>query len=143
MGFAQIIKTDGTLGILYQSSLPDYTTITSFGEVDQGHPFWSCAFSIVPGKAWRDPANSVYVADAYYAKSSPCYPSTIAKCGTSTVIPPDDPEEIFGGTPVLRRFADRHVGTNCLFLNGTVRNYRTVELDSMVTGGENCVWDAE
>jgi len=44
---------------------------------------------------------------------------------------------------LTRRFADRHVGTNCLFVDGHVRNFETRHLDSMVPASSDCIWDVD
>lgn len=130
----------GSSGVMYQFSLPSFQSPTSYGDIDQGHPCWSLAFSTVPGRAWRDPPNSVYIADAYFTKSDASYPSMPYATGTSAIVAPDDTSF---GLPIKRRFADRHAGTNCLFLNGCVTSYKTQELDQMTTGSLTCVWDVE
>jgi prepilin-type N-terminal cleavage/methylation domain-containing protein len=132
----------GSYGVMYQDSLPSYTTMNSYGDIARGHPMWSCAFSTAAGRAWQDPTNSVYVADAYLAKGPKTYPSENYKgYGTSAIVPPSEPG--YSGNAVTRRFADRHIGTNCLFVGGQVRNYATKELDGMVAGQSGCVWDAQ
>jgi prepilin-type processing-associated H-X9-DG protein len=125
---------------MYQDSLPSYTTLNSFGDVERGNPSWSCAFSSKPGAAWTDPAASVYVADSCFTKGAITYPSRGYKgLGTSAIVPPSDPAYSDGS--LTRRFADRHVGTSCLFVDGHVSNYQTQDLDSMVPGASNCIWD--
>ncbi|KKM99372.1 hypothetical protein LCGC14_1148500 [marine sediment metagenome] len=132
----------GSYGVMYQDSLPSYTTPNYSGIVARGHPMWSSAFSTVPGVAWRNPAESVYVADAYLAKGPVTYPSQSYKgYGTSAIVPPSAKGYFDRG--VTRRFADRHCGTNCLFVGGNVRAYVTKDLDDMVAGESDCVWSTD
>jgi len=132
----------GSYGVMYQHSLPSYTAPNHLGIVQRGHPAETCAFPTVPGVAWRNPANSVYVADAYLARGPVTYPSRSYKgFGTSAIVLPSDPEYV--GLNVTRRFADRHAGTNCLFVDGRVKSYVTKDLDSMAPGDGNCVWDTD
>ncbi len=144
----------GSYGIIYQPALPGYKTVncdgsyftwTPDGSDYYADPYFNCAYSTIPGVAWTDPANSVYAADAYFANDYPCYPSVIGDRGCSSIIPPDCSDYLPpGALPVpgnQRRFADRHIGTNCLFLDGCVRNYDTKRLDQMKTGDTNCIWD--
>jgi prepilin-type processing-associated H-X9-DG protein len=100
--------------------------------------------------AWKDPANSVYVADSYLSKSPVAYPSqSYGDYGTSAILPPSImtvsgvplPNPAYFGTGVSRRFADRHCGTNCLFLDGRVAVYPTQTLDGMTVGSPDCIWD--
>ncbi len=135
----------GSYGVMYQESLPSYETEDVAGVVKQGQACDSLAFSTVPGLAWRDPANSVYIADAYLAKGPVSYPTEGYKNnGTSAVVPPSDPDhDYFDAVGVTRRFADRHFGTNCLFVGGRVEMFVTKELDDMVAGSADCIWDVE
>ncbi len=135
----------GSYGVIYQYSLPSYTTINYAGIETQGHPMWSCTFSTVPGEAWRSPSDSIYVADAVFIDGPITYPSGpgYKGYGTSAIEPPSPSVEIGPGDPPTRRFADRHVGTACLFVDGHVLSYETERLDSMVAGEMDCVWDTE
>ena len=45
------------------------------------------------------------------------------------------------GMPLSRRFSDRHGGTNCLFIDGRVENWRTQVLDAMAEQAPDCIWD--
>ena len=140
-GFDYTINA-GSYGVVFQYSLASYQTLNYSGMVAQGHPMWSCAFSTAPGVAWKDPANSIYVADAYLAKGPLGYPSMSYKgYGTSAIIPPSDSG--YADVSVTRRFADRHCGANCLFVGGYVLNYATEILDEMTAGSANCVWDTD
>lgn len=134
----------GSYGIMYQYSLPNYKTINFSGIEVRGHPSSSSAFSTLPGVSWRDPANSVYAADAAFTYGPLIYPTRSYKnLGTSYILPPSEMQwRYFEAVPV-RRFADRHCGTNCLFVAGYVVSYSTDLLDNMVAGRSDCVWDTE
>ncbi len=133
----------GSYGVMYQTSLPSYTTVDCYGNISPGHPQLSSAFSTVPGVAWANPSMSVYIADSYTARGSIIYPSQSYKgYGASNIIPPSDPAYLKTSI-ASQRFADRHCGTNCLFVGGNVVNYQTKDLDSMKPGDPNCVWDTK
>jgi prepilin-type N-terminal cleavage/methylation domain-containing protein/prepilin-type processing-associated H-X9-DG protein len=132
----------GSYGVMEQFSLPSFETQDFGGIVRRGYPVWTNAFPTTPGLAWRDPFNSVYVADSCICKGPIAYPSrTHRGFGSSVIRPPSDPG--YFGVAVSRRFADRHAGTNCLFLGGHVLSYETRRLDAMVAGEPGCVWDVE
>jgi prepilin-type N-terminal cleavage/methylation domain-containing protein len=132
----------GSYGVMYQYALPSYMTLNDSGLVTRGHPMWSCAFSTAPGVSWRKPADSVYVADACLTQGPVTYPSVSHKgYGTSAIVPPS--ADGYFDLMVTRRFADRHLGTNCLFLGGNVVNYATSILDHMPGGSGNNVWTTE
>lgn len=129
----------GSYGVMYQSSLDAYTTIDYSGAKKTGHPKASLAFSTMPGVAWADPANSVYLADSCQTPPDAKYPTPPYQGkGSSAIWRPPDPYPF--ASPV-RRFADRHLETNCLFLGGHVLAYDPRRLDSMVPGAPDCVWD--
>ena len=134
----------GSYGVMYQLSLPSYKTLNYDGIVGQGHPAWSCAFSTVPEVAWQDPVNSVYVADSCFVKGPIRYPTqnNYKNYGSSAIELPSDAaySDPHRAIPT-RRFADRHLGTNCLFVGGHVGSYETRDLDSMAEGESNCIWD--
>ncbi len=128
---------------MYQVSLPTYITLDNSGFIMQGTPSASQAFSSLPGVAWRNPAGSVYIADSCLTKSPLTYPSeSYGNYGTSGILPPSD-NGYLAESAVSRRFADRHLGTNCLFVDGHVESFPTAVLDSMVSGEANCIWDVE
>ncbi len=135
----------GSYGVIFQSSLPTFKTLNYDGDVTTGHPVWSQAFSTEPGAAWRDPVNSIYIADSCLTRGPVTYPSQSYKgYGTSGIIPPSlDGGSQYFSTSIARRFADRHGGTNCLFLDGRVVTYATSELERMSAGAPNCIWDVE
>jgi hypothetical protein len=131
---------------MWVDALPSFQTPSFDGVMDKGNPSLSCAFSTAPNVAWADPPNSVYVADACLTKGSVTYPSRSYKnYGTSTIYLPGntDPGTSYSTTGVSRRFSDRHLGTNCLFLGGYVRSYNTQTLDAMKAGDSDCVWDVK
>ena len=132
----------GSYGVIYQYSLPSYETLSCDGNIQYGHPMWSCAFPTKPGVAWRDPPNSVYVADSCVTEGPVTYPTQIFNGYGISVINPPSASDYFNINRTFR-FADRHLGTNCLFLDGKVLSYETKDLDSMTAGKENCVWDTE
>ncbi len=134
----------GSYGVMYQFSLPSYETLNYDGVVGRGHPAWSCAFSTVPGVAWQDPVNSVYVADSCFVKGPIRYPTqnNYKNYGSSAIELPSDATYSDPSRAIpTRRFADRHLGTNCLFVEGHVGSYETRDLDSMVEEESNCIWD--
>lgn len=132
----------GSYGVLYQDSLPGYRTPTYWGEMMIGKPVWSLAFSTVPGVSWRDPANSIYVADAAMTKGPVTYPTQRYKnYGSSAILPPSEPG--YSGTDATKRFADRHAGTNYLLVGGAVGTSPTKDLDAMTRGSSDCLWDTE
>ena len=131
----------GSYGAMHLFALPSYKTEIHDGEVERGHPCWSPAFSTRPGEAWADPADSVYIADAIAGKGEITYPSVDHKpgLGTSFIMPPGDP--LYAHPKGGRRFADRHRGTNCLFLDGRVERHDAWKLEAMQEGASNCLWD--
>ncbi len=132
----------GSYGIMHQWSLPSFETENHLGEVMRGNPSLSNAFPTEPGVAWADPAGSVYVADSAMCKGPLEYPTkSHYGYGTSFINPPSAPG--YSATGVSRRFADRHAGTNCLFLDQSVVSYETSVLDGMEAGEPGCVWDVE
>jgi len=96
-----------------------------------------------PKVGWADPADSMYVADAYITwYNAVTYPSVEAPFGTSHIHEPCGAAYIANEPVGVRRFADRHSGTNVLMLDGSVRLYETQVLDGM--GVENVpdnIWD--
>jgi len=91
---------------------------------------------------WNSPQNTMYCADAYQVGGGAFqYPSVEAPWGTNCVAWIYSPG-IVGETYMDRRsFADRHVGTNVLFLDTSVRSYRTQTLEEMVPGDPQNIWD--
>jgi prepilin-type processing-associated H-X9-DG protein len=132
----------GSYGVIYQNAKDGYLTPNYMGQMTRGHPTWSLAFSTLPGVSWRDPTNSIYVADGCFVNGPVTYPTIAFKGGgTSAIVPPDQPGYF---DPVKnRRFADRHLGTNCLFLGGHVLSYPTSVLDNMPAGSGCNVWTTE
>lgn len=135
----------GSYGLMYQNSLPTFQSINYSNVVCQGHPCYSQAFPTAPGAAWRNPTESLYIADARLVDGPVTYPSAKAHrgYGTSVIFPPSSTSFNYFGTALTRRFADRHLGTNCLFVGGNVRNYPTKTLDEMKAGKPDCIWDVD
>jgi len=133
----------GSYAVMCQASLPTFQTMSYTGKLDTGHPMKSLVFSVQPGVAWTDPANSVYVADGCSPKGPITYPNqTYNGLGAAYILLPSDPQYLRVDLP-SRRFADRHIGTNCLFVGGQVIWYKTEVLDWMQAGQPGCVWDVE
>jgi prepilin-type processing-associated H-X9-DG protein len=137
-------RNAGSYGVIYQHALPGCRQITYEGDIRRAHPAYSVAWPTQPGRAWRDPAASVYIADSYLALGPLNYPSptSFKRYGTAAIFPPSDPTYA-DDSALTRRFADRHRGTNCLFVDGHVKSYQTAELDAMAEGSPDCVWDVE
>ncbi len=92
---------------------------------------------------WKDPANSIYVADSYITTDVTvvAYPSIEATFGSDHIHKMNSGSYISKGA-WTRRFADRHTGTNVLMLSGEVTRWRTQELDAQsVEGATNAIWD--
>ena len=132
----------GSYGVIYQKSLPGYSTEDIYGEVSIGHPAYSPAWSVQSGAAWHHPGQSIYAADSCLASGPVVYPTVAHKgIGASMVIHPS--REWYGDGTATYRFADRHLGTCCLFVDGHVATYATAALDAMKPGQADCVWDVE
>jgi prepilin-type N-terminal cleavage/methylation domain-containing protein len=94
-----------------------------------------------PSSGWKNPQNKMYIADAYYSNAPIAYPSTHVEAlgggvsgGTDHLHMPSLGGKYITGSVLndgVRRFSDRHAGTNVLMINGAVLNYRTQELDAM------------
>ncbi len=107
---------------------------------------WDHFWPIRANSGWRDPANSIYVADSYIIMSATPLP-------LATLYPtPDEnsliwPSNSFHKTTPgtvggwQRRFADRHGGTNALFHDGRVETLVTRNLDRQASWAADCVWD--
>jgi prepilin-type N-terminal cleavage/methylation domain-containing protein len=134
----------GSYGVVYQNSLPGFQTLAYNGKMNRGSACWSLAFSTVPGVAWRNPAASIYVADAAFTKGPITYPTQDYKdYGASAIWPPSNPDNDYFAAGPTKRFADRHAGTNYLLVDGAVGFRPTQELDTMVAGTSDCIWDTE
>jgi prepilin-type N-terminal cleavage/methylation domain-containing protein len=133
----------GSFGIIYDWALAGYDTVTYTGSIGRGHPSHSQAFSTKPNTAWRDPAHSIYLADAVLSKT-PIGTHPIKRhkeFGTSIIHAPDAADSLTTG--VIRRFSDRHITANCLMVDGRVASYAPAELESMRRGSPGCLWDKE
>jgi len=101
-----------------------------------------------PEVGWKNPDKSLYVADAYIqqAHDNPVvtYPTTEGRnlAGTNSIHLPSGGDYI-NKTPGggVRRFADRHAGTNVLMINGAVQSHKTQDLDAMSNLNDpNNIW---
>lgn len=119
------------------------------GMMDKVYSMNDCAYPISPGMLWLNPNDSVYIADGCVASGAIEYPTQPPHNGGGTsYIDFPSKKDKYGNenegptsTPIARRFADRHKGTNCLFLDGHVAGYVTEDLDTMGEGQRDCVWD--
>lgn len=136
----------GSYGVIDHQPHDTYKTLSFSGNaLLPGDPCRSCAFPVTPGVYWDNPDNSIYIADARLVQGPIQYPTQPPHKGggTSCINWPLGGSEIDYGSETLnvRRFADRHMGTNCLFLDGRVENITTERLDSMTFGDADCIWD--
>lgn len=106
-----------------------------------------------PGTAWRDPPNSIYCADALLTNTPLSYPSVEWVGGAgggntnqihtpTTLTTPGPTGTYVTGTGGTRRFADRHKGTDLLFLDGHVETRRAQDLDRLAWRAAGNVWDS-
>jgi prepilin-type N-terminal cleavage/methylation domain-containing protein len=93
-----------------------------------------------PGTGWKDPLNSIYVTDSYGSFNPITYPS-VEGFGSNHIHPPDNPNYPTGASGT-RRFAQRHLTTNCLFIDGRVETHVTQELEQQIRQAPDCIWDA-
>ncbi len=142
----------GSYGVIYHPSLDSYQTLNNKGFQAFGHPCWSLAFSSIPGVSWADPGNTIYIADAVHSTGPPAYPSprSWGDYGTAAIFLPNQRQAgvlkdwfQYFTTDRSRRFADRHIGTNVLMVNGRVTNYETRVLDNMTDETPQCIWDSK
>lgn len=133
----------GSMGVMYQWSSSNYKTANIHGDITTGHTMWTDAWRTDANTAWRNPFNSLYLADAFMTRGPVSYPSGPPRpgFGTSSIYPPGP--SYLQGDNWVRRFADRHLGTNVLFVGGHVLSYRTQVLDAMVPGASDCIWDVQ
>jgi len=59
----------------------------------------------------------------------------------STSSPPRLYASYITSTTWARRFADRHGGTSCLFVDTHAKLWRTEDLEDMVLNSADCIWD--
>jgi len=100
-----------------------------------------CAWPLEGG--WKDPAASLYLADSYITWYNDVqYPSIDAPFGSDHIHKPNSGSYIANNPVGVRRFADRHGGTNVLMLDGSQRRWRTRDLDrqSAENTSDN-IWD--
>jgi len=97
-------------------------------------------------KGWKNPKETVYCLDCYGGNNAVTYPTDQAEYpatwGTNhthayTIGTPG----YFGLNNWVRRIADHHNGTNCLFLDGRVVSYSTEWLDNTPINTPDCIWD--
>jgi len=101
------------------------------GSGDPGDIAWR------PEAGWHSPQSKMYIADAYGSVSElGSYPSVDQGWGTNHL---HRPLPIEFASSWRRRFADRHVGTNVLMINGGVKTFVTRELDNTNIGDINNV----
>jgi len=109
---------------------------------------------LINQRAWRMLSESVYVADSVFSFGSLSRPTNEGTLSTDSkgtnhisVVQPGWPAPIFNGNYTAsggaHRFADRHGGTSCLFADGHARLWNTLELETMVPGAADCIWDAK
>jgi len=102
---------------------------------------WNCALPTQRNRAWRDPTNSIYIADCWLTGPDGLwgYPSP----ETFSSMHLHKPSGSGGPTPWSRRFGDFHAGTTCLFLDGRVEMRKTYDLEfNQPENTPQCEWDA-
>ena len=138
-------KGSATVGMGFMECYWGYKT-WKMGVFQNNWNDWDAYWPIKEKTAWRDPANSFYVADCYIIMSasppplSHLYPT-----------PEDDPliypsNHFHKTTPGTvggwqRRFADRHFGTNGQYHDGHVETWKTMMLDLQPFGAADSIWD--
>ena len=145
-----------SLGVMY-FTLTAGSNATCNYRTDSDHPHWpntpvsnadvtapphnrkSIAFPTREGTAWLRPTANLYAADALYSlNGSPSEESPYG--GTVAIVAPAIPSYFTGPQG---KFADRHAGVNCLFLDGRVEVWPIQKLDAMrVEGAPETIWDA-
>ena len=134
------------VGIMFQGCYTGYKT-WKYGYYQANWNDWNHALPLAPETGWKDPANSMYCADAYitFSTRATVYPTVQDNsCYESGQIHPcpDDRSRLLYTPIYTRGFADRHFGTNCQMLDGSVRTVPTAELDGAIRGDPDCIWDA-
>ncbi|MCX7935044.1 MAG: hypothetical protein N3A66_07270, partial [Planctomycetota bacterium] len=96
------------------------------------------------------PANSMYLADTWINISPGPIPTTYPTPeAPGKFIPSPHAHVIWDKTRLAitpkdcRGFADRHNGTNVLFLSWRIKGYPTRILDGMVWGQPDTIWDTQ
>ena len=133
----------GSYGAIWHEEHDTYEAVGLDGSSPiKASPDQNNAYPVAPGVYWKHPENSVYLADARLLRGEVQYPTQppYKGGGTSCIYWPDGSFD-YWGTGLTRRFCDRHFGTHCLFLDGRVEEYVTAELDNMIAGEADCVWD--
>lgn len=135
----------GSYGLVFIAVQPTYKATNCYGLFKPANMEEMIAFPTQLGVVWKDPNNSVYAADGFIVSSGVnTAMETDGTKGTSHIYMPSD-TRYFHPEPnhATRRFGDRHLGTNCLFLGGNVKTFATADLESMTAGAPDCVWDAQ
>ena len=139
----------GSLGVMFQGT---YRYAMLFGDGNwRTWNDWVPCWPIGEGEAWRDPIHSIYVSDCYISKyggsitySPQMYPlveGRDAGHGSNHMHQPN--QTTYMTDPAVRRFADRHSGSNCLFLDGRVEKWSTRIIDAMPSGAADTIWDSQ
>ncbi len=133
----------GSLGVLFQRPYSFRRLRTSPPiQMEDGwnNKWWVWAWPSAAGRAWKDPANSIYAADSFWSSLPLSYPTFEDEntTGTDHIHMPSKASYVTG---VARRFADRHLGTNCVFLDGRVESRDTQKLDAQPYKADGTVWD--
>ena len=136
----------GSYGVIWHEQHDTYIALTVGGGKERASPDKNCAYPVTPGVYWEHPENSIYLTDARLLRGEVQYPTQAPYKGggTSCVYWPSGSirsEKYWSFKDFARRFCDRHLGTNCLFLDGRVEDIVTEELDNMAAGTAECVWD--
>jgi hypothetical protein len=134
-----------SVGIMFQGCYSGYLT-DKMGIVQANWNDWNHAVPITAGKAWKDPNNSLYCADAYLNNQANPIQTRYPTVQDSTFWPSPQVYYMWSDRLAItgawtRGFADYHMGTNCLILDGSVRAVKTRELDGTLATDPNCIWD--
>lgn len=136
---------EGSIGVLFQSA----NNYKEYAEYYDGSMQWLSSNNYVYqwplNRGWANPSRNVYIADAYRGNGAATYPSTHETSnGTSSINAPsytNAGESTGYGTTSGPRFADRHNGTNSLFLDGRAALLNTFELVYMSQDNPDYVWN--
>ncbi len=139
----------GSLGVMFQGSYR-YTEYDGSGVAHNWND-WVPAWPLQDGRGWRYPFQTIFVSDSYISRyagvtvSPQMYPlqeDRDAQHGSNHMHQPSGGSYDTGSA--VRRFGDRHAGSNCLFLDGHVERIATRTIDQMKTvGAPNNIWDSQ
>jgi prepilin-type processing-associated H-X9-DG protein len=130
----------GSIGTVYQNPYNYYAYRPWDGLWLPANNVWWVAWPVTPGTGWREPALSIYLADAACCNTPRSYP-TVEWIGTTHIHVPTR-GNYDTGSGGSRRFADRHNGCNTLFVDGHAKRYQSAVLDMMrPAGADGNVWD--